>query len=412
MFTDLHTFAISLIMGLLIGLEREQSHPEGTKTFGVRTFILFSLLGSFAALLNQPLLAFSLSFFVFGVILLGYWRGTAQHLEHPNLGITTEVAAAIVFCLGYLTLHNPMMSAIMGSVVLLVLIEKKRLHAFSHETLRPREIEALSILLILMLILPLLPNRTIDSWQLFNPRALGLLISMIALIQFGGYVAMRLLGNRIGMSLMGFFGGLISSTAVFANLPQTLQAHPAQTRSTMAVGLLSTIAMLAEVGVILFVASRPLFFAVIWPISAMIAVGSIASFFLMRTATASQDPFVLPRNPLNILAVLRLSLFIGAMITLVALAKHYVGSEGTFLISFLGGLFAIQGVMLATAVFYVSGKLPLLEASWVLMAAILATFVSKFFLLWTLTPRRFALYTSLLLLGLMAAGGVVFMLFI
>lgn len=412
MLTDFHTFAISLIIGLLIGLEREQSHPEGTKTFGVRTFILFALLGSFAALLNQPLLAFSVSLFVFGVILFGYWRGTAQRQEHPHIGITTEVAAAMVFCLGYLTLQNPMMSAIMGSVLLLVLIEKKRLHEFSRETLRPREIEALSILLILMLVLPLLPNKTIDPWQLFNPRALGLLISMIALIQFGGYVAMRLLGHRIGMSLMGFFGGLISSTAVFVNLPHTLQAHPTLIRPTMALALLSTVGMLVEIAIILFAASKPLFITMIWPIVAMIVTASGAAFLLMRITIEPQEQLTLPRNPLNLLAVLRLFLFMAVIITSVALAKHYVGTEGTLLISFLGGLFEIHGVTLATALFYSGGKVSLINACWVLVVAILASFVSKFFLLWSLMPRHFALYTSLLLLGLIAIGGMVFMLII
>lgn len=74
------------------------------------------------------------------------------------------------------------------------------------------------------------------------------------------------------------------------------------------------------------------------------------------------------------------------------------------LISFLGGLVEIHGISLATALLYLDHHLTSQGASAVLYTAILASFVSKFFLLWSLTPVRFALETLVFLLGILASG--------
>src|SRR5579871_1837762 len=224
---SLHAFAISLVIGLLIGLEREHSHPKGIKAMGVRTFVLFALLGTLAAKLDDPALAISISAFVFAIIILGYLRTTTLTLKYPDMGITTEVSAGIVFCLGFIVLHAPLVASILGAIVLLVLLERRRLHKFARKKLMPHEIEAAVILFIFMLgVLPSLPDRTIDPWNLFNPRNFGILMTMIAVIQFGGYLSIRLFGDRLGMAVTGILGGFISSTAVFTTLPKMLRDHP------------------------------------------------------------------------------------------------------------------------------------------------------------------------------------------
>jgi uncharacterized membrane protein (DUF4010 family) len=401
-------FTISFLIGLLIGIERERSHAEGLTVIGVRTFMLFSILGTLAATLNQLPLTMAISLFVFGIILLSYVRSIIKGEADNSNGITTEISAAIIYCLGYLIPTAALVAITISAIVLLILYERKRLHKLARKKFKPHEIEAAIILIIFALgILPILPSHTIDPWGLFNPRNFGVLIATIAAIQFGGYVAIRLFGERFGMAAMGFSGGLVSSTAFFATLPSTLRSHPKFSLAIIASAMLATVAMLVDIMTIVFVASPTLLFFIIKPMLVMIIVGMTFTIILLHYQTIKRQASPALSNPLNLYSVLGTSLFLGATLILIAIAKRYIGTKGVLLISFLAGLFEIHGISLATALLYLGNLLKINAAASALWMAILASFVSKFFLLWSLTPRRFALQTSLLLFGILASGGFV-----
>lgn len=187
------SFAISFLIGLLIGVEREHSHAEGIQAIGVRTFILFSLLGTLAAIIDHTALTITISAFAFSIILFGYLRSTSKTRKKIDIGITTEVSAAIVFCLGYMVPSTNIIAITISAFVLLVLIERQRLHKLARKKFKIHEIETTIILIIFALgILPILPNRTIDPWDLFNPHNFGVLIVTIAAIQFVGYILIHL----------------------------------------------------------------------------------------------------------------------------------------------------------------------------------------------------------------------------
>ncbi len=406
----LQAFAISLGVGLLIGLEREHSHPIGRQAIGVRSFMLFSVLGTLTAYLGQLPLTITLSIFVFGAILLGYIRSTRERLKFPDIGITTEISAAIVYCLGIVAYSAPFLAAVLGSVVLLILVERKRLHTFSRNKLKTQEIEAAIILLLFALgVLPLLPNYAIDPWQIFNPRRYGILVTMIASMQFGGYVAIRIFGNRLGTVLMGFFGGLVSSTAVLASLPRIVRQQPELTHSASAAAILSTIGMLIELSIILFVASPELLLLFIRPILAMMIVGGLAALYVLNGKEIEVPVVHQPMNPLDFGAILRLSLLIGGMIFLVAIAKHYLGVSGLQVVAFFGGFFELQSISLGIASLFQQAKIAAPDASLTLAFAVLATFLSKFALLWSLARNKFAVITTIALAVMLLAGVIAYL---
>lgn len=96
------------------------------------------------------------------------------------------------------------------------------------------------------------------------------------------------------------------------------------------------------------------------------------------------------------------------MLIMIAIAQRYLSTKSVLLISFFGGLIEIHGISLATALLYLEKQMQLNDAKQVLFVAILASFVSKLILLWSLTPYRFALQLSLYLLVLMFSGGLVY----
>lgn len=408
MLETLLSFAISLLIGLLIGIEREHSHAEGVQPIGVRTFILFALLGTLAATLNEFSLIITISAFVFTIILLGYLRST-KITRKIDIGITTEISACIVFCLGYMTPSANLIAITISAFVLLILVERQRLHTLARKKFKPHEIEATIILVIFALgILPILPNHTIDPWDLFNPRNFGILVVTIAAIQFIGYISIRLFGERFGMAITGFLGGLVSSTAVFANLPHALHSHPELKLAIIASAIVATLAMLIEIMIIIFIASSSLFFFIMKPMLVMVVISIVFAIILLHFQKIKEHTISTLSNPLNLLSIVRTSVFIAITLIIIAIAKRFVGTEGVLLVSFLGGLFEIHGISLATALLFLDHHLTASTACLVLYTALLASFISKFFLLWSLTPIRFALQTSLLLLVILVGGGVTY----
>jgi uncharacterized membrane protein (DUF4010 family) len=65
---------------------------------------------------------------------------------------------------------------------------------------------ALVLMAMTFILLPLLPNRTIDPWASINPYEIWLMTILIAVISFAGYGAIKLLGAERGI-LFGAVGG-------------------------------------------------------------------------------------------------------------------------------------------------------------------------------------------------------------
>lgn len=409
---SLQPFAISFLIGLIVGIERERSHPVGMQAMGVRTFILLALLGSIAGWLGNSPMAIIISAFALGIILLGYIRSTDKHRYHKNkedeersgIGITTEISAAIVFCLGFVSLQAPILAGAVGTGVLLVLVGRKRLHKFSREQLTPEEIRAATTMLVIALVfLPFLPNYTIDPWNLFNPQRFGELILIIATLQFGGYIAIRVFGQNLGIIMTGFFGGLVSSTAVFVTLPRLVKERPQLIYPAVTAGILATIGMLVELSIILLAVSPTLFTTLMWAILAMIGTG-LLSIFLVTHNHIHENVIENPLNPLDLKLVLRLAGLIGGMIFLVALIKYYTGNSGMQLLAFLAGLFEVHGITLATANLEIQQQISLMNASVCVGIAVLASYITKFVILWSAGRNQFALLTSVFLSAMIAAG--------
>jgi uncharacterized membrane protein (DUF4010 family) len=114
------------------------------------------------------------------------------------------------------------------------------------------------------------------------------------------------------------------------------------------------------------------------------------------------------RSPLDWRSLVKLGLFIAGLFILSALVQDLVGTKGISLVSFVGGLFELHGVTLATATLHAAQNLTNQEATLALLLAVVASFLSKLTILWTLSPVRFAGAMSAFLLLVLGAGGVTF----
>lgn len=405
---SLQPFAISFLIGLGAGIERERSQAEDTSIMGMRTFALIALLGTLAAQIAVPALTLGLVLFVSALVVLGYWRST-QSSSKPDLGLTTEFAAGLVFGLGYLASSEPLMSVILGIVLIATLYFRKRLHWFARDVLRPEEITAAILLAVFVFVLiPFLPNHAVDPWNLFNPRQLGQVVALIAAIEFCGYASERIAGPKLGILVTGFLGGFASSTAVFLSLCKAARQQPDKLRSLIAACLLAIVSPLILFLMIIAAASPDL----LAPLSPPIVAAAICSACLGIVIGSRADPLPasqnVQRNPLDLRNLAKLGFFIAGLLTLSTLMQNYVGAKGMSVVSFVGGLFELHGVTLATATLHAAQNLSDQDAVEALLLAVLASFLSKLVIGWVLAPGRFAWAISGLLAIVLSIGGLVF----
>lgn len=256
--TDLWPFVYSLAIGLLIGTERERSHPASRRLAGSRTFALVGLVGAAAAFLGSwPLVA---ALVIVGLlVVLGYRRTS---VEDP--GTTTEVALVAVFLLGAMTVDHAPLAAALAIVTTILLRAKGRIHAFAREVLTDAELEdALKFLVLAFVVLPLLPNRDLGPYGALNPHRIWLIVVTLTGISWVGYIAVRALGPQRGLLVTGLAGGFVSASATTAAMARRSRLT-GERDVTVSATLLASLATFVQLIGIVAVAA-PAVVAYLWP---------------------------------------------------------------------------------------------------------------------------------------------------
>ena len=231
--------AVALGIGLLIGVERERSKGRGPmrEFAGVRTFALAALLGAFGALLDSALLL-SVFALLIGAIAIAHYLRTLD--DDP--GVTTEIALLAAFALGALSLPHPAYSAGAAVAVTVLLASRPWLHDLVTSRMSDRELyDGLLLAAAALIVLPLLPDRTIDPWDALNPRRMWMVVVLVMAINAAGYVGLRLWGARTGLMLAGVLGGLVSSVTTHGAMGQRAKDHPAIAANAAAAATLSSV---------------------------------------------------------------------------------------------------------------------------------------------------------------------------
>jgi uncharacterized membrane protein (DUF4010 family) len=379
------------VIGLLIGIEREKSQHQ--KEMGVRTFLLICLIGAIAGDLQNSWVSELIAAFVFGLILISYFMQVSSRDTRIDSGMTTEFAAGIVFCLGYTAHQSPVISALLGLVVALILFSK---------AIKSSELQAALLLLLAgVSVVSLVPDAVIDPWGIFNPRKFGYIVVTLASLEFSSYVLSKTIGQKAGSLVVGFLGGLVSSTAVLISSARRAKLEPSSWRALFCSALAAKLAAFIELLLIVLFVSPALFMSLVLPVGAVLIFGFIALFILaQKKADQISEPAV--KSPLDWIGVFRLSIALAAILASVSLAELWLGSEATFTISFLTGLFELHGVSLANATLYSQGKLSVNVATLSVLLGLVASLVAKISISWFISPGIFARALSAVFLSMIA----------
>ncbi|HEX7110492.1 MAG TPA: MgtC/SapB family protein, partial [Aestuariivirga sp.] len=340
----------------LIGLERgwrERDAEEGHRTAGLRTFSLIGLMGGiFGALsLDGDRILIAAGFITIGVTLGAFmWR---EGQFHDNLSATSLVAAMLTFLLGVFAVLGVLSVAAGAGVATVILLAHKE---FLHEWLtRVTWVELRSGLLLAamtFMLLPLLPDRTIDPWNVLNPHSLWLMTVLIAAVSFGGYAIVKLAGPRTGLFLAAVLGGLFASTAVTLSLARLARENDSHVR-LLAGGILAAgCAMFLRVLAVTALLNSQLSLAVA-PIL-LVAAGTmgILAFVFASTgnnAGVQDDKNFALKNPFDIVEVLRFGALLAIVLLAVSLARMQFGDSGVLTVAAISGLVDVDAITLSVS---------------------------------------------------------------
>lgn len=343
--------AMVLLMGLLIGLEREYSRAEDEPLFaGVRTFPLISLTGFLSTLVARAGFGWVLPVALGGVCAVAVAAYVVK-ARGAHKGATTEFVALLAFIFGALAALDYLIpAAIFAVVTTLVLSLKAPLHRLAAKIQKDEIIAILKFGIVTVIVLPLLPNRSFGPFDILNPRLIWWLVVLISAVSMVGYVLMRFWGARQGMAVTGFLGGLASSTAVTFGLSQRARESGASVARYFALGIVvaSTI-MFLRVLFLAFVIYPALGWSLALPIAFPTALGAAMGLILWQRQEDQAEARLQVKNPMELGQAIQFGLLFAVVLLVSRAAHYYFGSAGIYVASALAGLTDVDAITISAA---------------------------------------------------------------
>jgi len=388
---------ITLIIGFMIGLQREmREHSQDYIKFaGTRTFTLIALLGYLSTWM-QTFIPFFLhvSLILFGTfILAAYIYKTVKTNSH---GATTEIAAFVTFILGMMMYLSLVDYAVFIAIIMLFILEIKSTLVKVEQEITQNDIRSATLFLVMtFVVLPLLPDKMIDPFGVFNPHKTWLMVVLIAGISFIGYVAIKILGNKRGVYLTGIFGGLVSSTAVSITLSKLYALEKTYLKNFVGgIAIASTI-MNIRVLVLTAIFNHDLAKSLALPYISGTIVGLLFVGYLYKNEKVyTVEHIAVINNPLELSQALKLGLIFGLIFGSISFFQSKFGDLGVYLISFLSGLTDVDAITLSLSQL-ATVKISGLIAMYGIMIATVVNSIVKLGIVFVLGGRKIGMVMAL-----------------
>lgn len=405
----LFTFATSLALGLLIGLERERN-PNAKA--GLRTFALTALLGTLAALLadktGSPWFLAAALLGVAGFILTAYLGS-----RDTEPGTTTQVALLVCFGLGAMVWYGEQALAIMLAIVTTTLLYfKAELEGISKSLTRRDLVSMLQFAVVTFIVLPILPNQNYGPYSTLNPYQIWLMVVLISGVSLAGYVALRIFGLRYGAVLLGLLGGLVSSTATTLVYAKHSRTDAEMRKLAVTVILLANLVVMLRLSVLAAIIAPSLLARLLPVLGAGFALGLAVTLYQWRRQHA-HGTLLMPdmKNPTELRAALSFGLLYAIVLLAAAWLSDYAGEKGLYAVALISGLTDVDPITLSTLRLLDLGQVVQEQAVIAIMLALLANLIFKLGLVFSIGGRALGVACLPTLAAVAVGSGVALYLF-
>ena len=342
-------FLASLAIGLLLGLQRERT-PSAKA--GLRTFALVGLLGCTAGLVAEAagsawLIAAGLV--LVGAMIIAAYRSPAEGPEADS-GTTTVVALLLCYTLGVMVWHGYTRLAVALGIVATALLQfKPELHGITRRLSRNDVASILQFAVLSFVILPFLPDEGFDRYRVLNPHDIWLMVVLVSGIGIAGYLALRIVGARRSLPLVGTLGGLVSSTATAVVYARHSKAAVSMVPIAGAIVSTSSLVPLVRLGIMSAVVAPSILPWLAPVLAAGLVAGALPLVYRLRSALPSAEVSVPElENPANLNVALGFGVIYAAVLFGSAWLSEKVGSHGLYAIAIASGFVDVNAIALSS----------------------------------------------------------------
>jgi len=375
--------AVALGIGLLIGAERERKKADaderrkdnlGTSAIaGVRTFTIAALLGAVSMAINPLLLVVS-------IVCLTIFVTAANFVsKNDNPSLTTEVSLILTVILGGLAMSEAGLAASLAVAVAILLAAKEPIHWFVRGAVTKNEMNDFFILAAATLIvLPIVPNALIGPFDAINPRNLWLVVILVMLIGALSHLALRLLGSKAGLPVVGLVSGFISSIATIGAMGNRARHSPHLMESAVSGATLSCLSTVLQLSLLLVAIHPPTLYALALPM--LFGGVSIAVYGLVLTLRTFHHEGI-AINDLGRSFSVKTAIMLAAIIAIALLASAALnarfGQAGLVIASGVAGLADAHAATISVASLALAAKLATADAVIAILVAFSVNAFSK-----------------------------------
>ena len=355
-------FITSLAIGLLIGLERERSPAAKA---GLRTFALVALFGTVAAMLAEKTASPWLltgGLLVIGLMTVAAYLREQQEVADP--GTTTVAAIVMCYGLGAMIWHGYATLAVMLAIVTTMLLYfKAELRGITQNLSRRDLTSMLQFAVLTFIILPVLPDINYGPYDALNPYQIWLMVVLISGVSLAGYLALRVVGQRYGVALLGLFGGLASSTATTLVYARHSRDSDALARLAVVVILLANLVVLLRLAVVSAVVAPALLPQLLPVLGSGLLFGlGATAYWWHQLRQEGEVPVPEISNPTEIRTAVGFGLLYALVLFLAAWLSAIAGNSGLYVLALVSGLTDVDAITLSSLRLFELDKLQASEA--------------------------------------------------
>lgn len=340
-------FLISTALGMLVGLQREWAD---THAAGIRTFTFVSLFGTACALISESYGSWFIGLGLIAIILFAVMAHYQMLRSDGGLqkSMVTGISLLVVFLVGIMIRKELLLpAAALTCLIAMILHIKLELHSFADKVTSKELHTVMQFLLITLVVLPLMPNRSFGPSGAINLYNIWLMVIVIFGIGLGGYAIQKLTGSRAGVIGSGLIGGTISSTA---------------TTFTYARLSIKQAASYSSYGLIILIAWLVVYFRVFIEVSLISGTNNIlVPLVIMVIATMLMIAWVWRKNltwdnseriicePIDLKTAVSFAVFYSILIIVFSYFKDDLSSGALYFVTFVAGILDIDAITMTTA---------------------------------------------------------------